>query len=172
MQTIFNPNMQADLPNAKSNCRIEFVLPNWIAELSNWIRFAKLNCRAVKLNSFCQTELPNDAPGRCIISVLQGSAGPFEVEKLHSCGHWLVNTTRQQVENPSKKGYLDTQVESLLQEGGAWDSKGCQRNWRAQAIHKLEPTCAINNTTATTRRWLVLLVSCLVSPDEGLATTS
>jgi hypothetical protein len=43
------------------NCQIE--LPIWIAEMSNWIRFAKLKCRTelsnwnAKLN--CQMELAN-----------------------------------------------------------------------------------------------------------------
>jgi hypothetical protein len=42
------------LPNQNAKLNHQTELPNQIAELSNWIRFAKL-----KLNSFCQTELPN-----------------------------------------------------------------------------------------------------------------
>jgi hypothetical protein len=42
--------MQADLPWQTSTHKCQIELPNRIAELSNRIRFAKLNC---------QTELPN-----------------------------------------------------------------------------------------------------------------
>jgi hypothetical protein len=38
-------------------------LPNWIAKMSNWIRFAKLKCQTKLSNRIakrnCQTEFPN-----------------------------------------------------------------------------------------------------------------
>jgi hypothetical protein len=53
-------NAKMDLPkwNTKTT-----ELPNWIAELSNWICFAKLDCQTELSNWIaepnCQTELPN-----------------------------------------------------------------------------------------------------------------
>jgi hypothetical protein len=86
----FNPNMQADLPwqtstdeckpiwqttlkrNAKSKCQIQMpnwiALPNQIAELSNWIHFAKLNYQTELPNRIakrnCRLELPNRTANR------------------------------------------------------------------------------------------------------------
>jgi hypothetical protein len=118
---VFNPNMQADLPwqtfthkcqielpNRQielPNCQIEFILPNWIAnriaELSNWIRFAKRiaepNCRTelpnwiAELN--CRTELPNwNAELNC----------QTELPKLN-CRNWIANWIAETELNCSAK---------------------------------------------------------------------
>jgi hypothetical protein len=59
---LFNPNMPADLPWQTSTHKCQIELPNRIAELSNRIRFAKLNCQTELPNQTeltnCRTELP------------------------------------------------------------------------------------------------------------------
>jgi hypothetical protein len=45
-------------------------MPNWNAGLSNWIRFAESNCQIIKLNLFCQIQLPNQiAKSKCQIEM-------------------------------------------------------------------------------------------------------
>jgi hypothetical protein len=163
---LFNPNMQADLPWQTSthkcqidlpkwdvkttellNCQIEFVLPNWIAELNcrivkDWIRFAKLNCQTELPNCQIEFVLPNwIAKLNCLTEFPnQISELNCRIVKLNSIcqtelSNWIAEPNCQIVKLNS---FCQTELPNWIAELSNWirfDKLNCQNklsNWIAE----------------------------------------